>query len=185
MRAARLAIIAVLLTGCASVAPVATTPAGTPVVIYVTPAPLAVTPAPSPAPTPTQVPTPSPRPTKPPRPTLTADDVKIQGIIKDGAAQMLDILDEMSAPDSDVVVVFRELRDFASSQQTRLSIYSPSSCTTSAAGLWRTAMEDAEGLAQGFLDWVADGAKGDAPGDPGAVGGEARSALDAANAACS
>jgi hypothetical protein len=143
MRVVRLALIAVLVVGCASAVPTAG-PSPTPLIIYVTPSP-----TPSPSPTPMPTPTPS-------GPTMTADDDKIDTLIRDGAASFLALAGRMTDPRAGETIadVFRATRDFADNQQVLAQIYRPSNCTQAALDLYVEGLVIAERESQKFLDWV-------------------------------
>jgi hypothetical protein len=125
-------------------------------------------PAPSIAVTAEPVPSPTPEPTPTPRPSFTDDDKNIESMIKHGfntVTQYLGDIDDAPTT-SDMLDVFRGMRDFASLEQTRIEIYESSVCTEKAAGLYLEAMIATEAMATKFLNWVEDGMVDDSPAGP-------------------
>lgn len=128
-------------------------------------------------------PTVPPTPSVEPDPTFTADDDKIASIIKDGTAKTIDELAKIgdAQTTADFRDVFRGIRDFATNEQTRITIYQPSTCTKRAADLYTDGMEQLSQVAESFLDWLAGGAVGEAP--DAAAASKAGETIGAANAA--
>lgn len=155
--------IALVVAACGSAAPASTVPSS----------------GPSIPPSPTEPPSPSVAP----GPTFTSDDDKIASIIKDGTAKTLDEIAKIGDAETtaDFRDVFRGIREFATNEQTRISLYQASPCTRPAADLYTDGMGQLAQVAEDFLDWLAGGAVGEAP-DAGAAS-KAGETIGAANAA--
>ncbi len=92
---------------------------------------------------------------------MTADDVKLAGIIEVGAAKTLDLLDSPTDHDTNFGQLYADARDLASSELDRVVAYSPSPCIESAVTAYRDALADLEQL--GREGWIGtqDGVIGD------------------------
>ena len=139
-------------------------------------------PTPAPSVTTTASPTPSPTPTLEPIPTMTADDAKIVGIVKDGAATMLTYANEwgsVTGLDEARALATRE-QSFADTQLALTSIYAASPCTSEAWDLYAQGMTQMSDGVDDVLAWLDAGAVGDLPSDN--VSGSATTLGQAINA---
>ena len=136
----------VVLAACTGATATGTPPAPTPQIIYVTPNPTA-----------------TPLPTIAPEPTFTPDDVKIAGIIKDGAAKIMALADEMSNGGPGDLSLITKLKSLASTQVTLTNVYTASACTADAWASYGQGMTKIESGVTTLISWVAAGAAGAAP----------------------
>jgi hypothetical protein len=149
------------------------------------------TPAPTPAPTPTPTPEPTPTPTPAPAPTMTADDVKIEFVVKSGVAKMIELSGQMdsAATLDDVVRIMDEMRAQADAEVLMTGVFTASPCTKKAWALYEQGMSEMSSGASAVLAWVYDGAVGDMPADDvsasAATLGRALAALEASTCASS
>lgn len=93
----------------------------------------------TPSPTPTASPSPTVTPTPTPAPTLTSDDLKIESIIKDGAAQVISDATTIQNPSNssaDLLADYQQLNQFAAGQIALSSVYTASICTSQAWTLY-------------------------------------------------
>ena len=168
-------VVAIVVAACSSAA------APTPQIIYVTPPPTAA----PPTPTPTPVPTPPPEPTPIPEPTMTTDDLKIDGIVKDGTAAWMKLLGEISTSetDADLVGVFEAMKSLADTQILLTNVYMASPCTQDAWTLYKKGMGQLSSGAGAVVQYMNEGAVGTMPGEDfiasGTTLGEATKALQA------
>jgi hypothetical protein len=176
------ALLTISLAGCGTTAsspsPVASpSPAATAV-------PSAV-PSPSPTRASTPVPTWRPTPEEPtptPAPTMTTDDVKIDGIVKDGVAKMIGLSGQMdsAATMADVLKIIKAMKSLADTQVTVTDVYTASACTQDAWTLYSLGMTEMSSGADAVLAWVKAGAVGSMPADD--VGASATTLAEALNA---
>ncbi|MES1239952.1 MAG: hypothetical protein ABUL57_03735, partial [Chloroflexota bacterium] len=102
------------------------------------------------------------KPTPTPLPTRTFDDEEIAKIIKTTASEITVKMDFSGlSTDAEIVRAFKDLRTWASTQQTRIGVFTPSICTKQASETFSDAMDDLQELATTFIEWVAEGAVGD------------------------
>ena len=164
--------LSLLLTACGGAA-------ATPQIVYVTPAPTAVSP--------TTAPTPTPRPTPAPDPTFTEDDDRVDEFIREGLAELTGYIGDITnAPDVfDMVDSYRDMGSFAQSQQLIVVSFDPSVCTQEPLDTWIEAMEQIEALSDDYLAAWDSGNFDDFDSDAGYTAGQtARRAVDQLNAAC-
>lgn len=185
MRTVHLVLVAAIVASCWG-APLATlrppripTPAPTATPATARPSIIRVTPSPTPTPGP------SPSPTPIPGPTFTADDNRIDALIRLGFVEMLGVLAPMVEPHPNMGDIFTSAREFASRTQASLAEYAPSPCTERAFQLFSKSMRLLEEVSQTFLDWVARGKVGPFDGSPvGTAATRANAAFESLEASC-
>ena len=130
------------------------------------------------------MPTIAPSPTPP---AYTFDDQEIAKIIETSAAEVSQRLDLTNAfTDEEVAAVFRAAGDWASNQQLRVSVFTPSVCTRAAVGHFNQSMTTLQDVSSRFVAWVAAGASGDpgVSGDANEAGRLMRTALNDLSMMC-
>ena len=98
---------------------------------------------------------------------MTTDDLKIDGIVKDGVAKMIGLSGQMdsAATMADVVRVIKSMKSLADTQVTLTSVYTASPCTQDAWSLYEIGMREMSSGADAVLAWVKAGAVGAMPAD--------------------
>jgi hypothetical protein len=109
----------------------------------------------------------STEPTPTPAPTMTTDDLKIDGIVKDGIAAWLKLGGELSTAgtDADVLRIFEQLKSLADTQLLLTNIYTASPCTQEAWTLYMKGMGQVSSGSDAVITYINDGAVGAMPSE--------------------
>jgi hypothetical protein len=113
---------------------------------------------------------------------MTTDDLKIDGIVKDGVAKMISLSGEMdsAATLADVLKIMKAMKSLADTQVTMTNVYTASPCTQDAWNLYSLGMIEMSMGVDAMLTWAKDGAVGTAPSED--VGASARTLARALSA---
>jgi hypothetical protein len=120
-----------------------------------------------------------------PNTVYTADDEEIAELIRAGADEAIPQLELLRDMDVDELTdLFLPLHDWITSQKAGVEAYAPSSCTTTAVGLFIKGMDRYDDIREKFLAWREWGAVGHAypiggPGQAVATFAEALVELEA------
>ena len=98
---------------------------------------------------------------------MTTDDIKIDGIVKDGVAKMIGLSGQMDSAVTmaDVLKIIKAMKSLADTQVTLTNVYTASPCTQDAWSLYSLGMTEMSSGADAVLAWVKAGAVGSMPAD--------------------